>query len=353
MSTYINAIGNISPQKTADNHHFLEEPVSYEELQLRSIDPGYKEFIPPDLIRRMSRIIRMGIAASKICLKEAECAVPDAIITGTGLGCLEDTEKFLGTLIRNNEEFLTPTSFIQSTHNTVGGQIALLLKCHGFNFAYVHRGISFESALIHAMMRIENGDSKNVLTGGVDELTAPSFGIMQRMGFWKRKPMPSLQLFQDSTRGTIAGEGAAFFFLEKEKTANSYAVLQGVETLFDPAESEEISAWISRFLAQYGLKPADISLLIPGMNGDSEQDRIYHELISTRFPGIPLACFKHLCGEYMTASAFGTWLGAMILKYGSVPDVAAMNEPPRSLDHILLWNHYRQTHHSLILLSRV
>lgn len=353
MSTYINAIGNISPQKTADNHHFLEEPVSYDGSQLRSIDPGYKEFIPPDLIRRMSRIIRMGIAASKICLKEAGCAVPDAIITGTGLGCLEDTEKFLGTMIRNNEEFLTPTSFIQSTHNTVGGQIALLLKCHGFNFAYVHRGISFESALIHAMMRIENGDSKNVLTGGVDELTTPSFEIMQRMGFWKRKPMPSLQLFHDTTRGTIAGEGAAFFFLEKEKTANSYAVLKGVETLFDPAGSEEISAWISLFLAQYGLKPADISLLIPGMNGDPKQDRIYHELITTRFTGIPLACFKHLCGEYMTASAFGTWLGAMILKYGSVPDVVAMNEPPRSLDHILVWNHYRQTHHSLILLSRV
>lgn len=353
MSIYINAIGNISPQKTADNLHFLEEPVSYEGSQLRSIDPGYKELIPPDLIRRMSRIIRMGIAASKICLSEAGCAVPDAIITGTGLGCLEDTEKFLGTLIRNNEEFLTPTSFIQSTHNTVGGQIALLLKCHGFNFAYVHRGISFESALIHAMMRIENGDSKNVLTGGIDELTAPSFGIMQRMGCWKRKPLPSLQLFSDTTRGTIAGEGAAFFFLEKEKKENGYAVLKGVETLFDPAGSAEVSAWISRFLAQYGLKPTDISLLITGMNGDPAQDRIYHELIRTRFSGVPLACFKHLCGEYMTASSFGTWLGAMILKYGSVPDVVAMNEPPRTLDHILVWNHYRQTHHSLILLSRL
>ena len=353
MSIYINAIGNISPQKTADNHHFLEEPVSYEGSQLRSIDPGYKELIPPDIIRRMSRIIRMGIAASKICLGEAGCAVPDAIITGTGLGCLEDTEKFLGTLIRNNEEFLTPTSFIQSTHNTVGGQIALLLKCHGFNFAYVHRGISFESALIHAMMRIENGDSENVLAGGIDELTAPSFGIMQRMGCWKREPLPSLQLFNDTTRGTIAGEGAAFFFLEKEKNENSYAVLKGVETLFDPAGSTEVSDWIDRFLAQHGLKPADISLLIPGMNGDPAQDLIYHELIRTRFTGVPLACFKHLCGEYMTASSFGTWLGAMILKHRAVPDVVAMNEPPRSLDHILVWNHYRETHHSLILLSRL
>ena len=71
MSIYINATGNISPQKTADNSRFLEEPLSYEGLQLRSIDPGYKEFIPADMIRRMGRIIKMGVAASKICLKEA------------------------------------------------------------------------------------------------------------------------------------------------------------------------------------------------------------------------------------------------------------------------------------------
>ena len=53
--------------------------------------------------------------------------MPDAIITGTGLGCLEDTEKFLTAMVTNKEEFLTPTSFIQSTHNTVSAQIALLL----------------------------------------------------------------------------------------------------------------------------------------------------------------------------------------------------------------------------------
>jgi len=66
MSIYINATGNISPQKTADNGHFLEEPVSVDGLQLRSADPGYKDFIPAELIRRMGRIIKMGVASSKI-----------------------------------------------------------------------------------------------------------------------------------------------------------------------------------------------------------------------------------------------------------------------------------------------
>jgi len=352
MSIYINATGNISPQKTADNGHFLEEPVSVDGLQLRSADPGYKDFIPAELIRRMGRIIKMGVASSKICLKEAACDIPDLIITGTGLGCIEDTEKFLGTMIRNREEFLTPTSFIQSTHNTVGAQIALLLKCHGYNFTYVHRGLSFESALTDAVMRLENGRSANVLVGGLDELTDNSFLIMQRLGHWKRKPGQSLKLLENHDRGTIAGEGATFFFLEKEKKKGSYAELKEVAMLFDPSGPEEIEQAISGLLERNGTTPGNIDLLITGRNGDPASDKIYDDIGGKIFPRTTQAYFKHLCGEYMTASSFGMWLGAMILKTGLVPEIVQLFPSPGTPENILLWNHYRGTHHSFILLSR-
>ena len=221
---YINGVGNISPQKTFDNSQFLDEIVITESSRLKCIDPNYKDYISGDMVRRMSRIIKMGIAASSICLKDATgppdrqgSQIPDAIITGTGLGCIEDTEKFLSTVLRNNEEFLTPTPFIQSTHNTVSAQIALLLKCHHYNFTYVNRGISFESALLDGFVQIRSGEAKTVLLGGIDELTDRSFTIMNRMGHWKRKPVNNLRLYQDKTRGSIAGEGAAFFFLSQRE----------------------------------------------------------------------------------------------------------------------------------------
>ena len=231
-NVYINGLGNVSPQKTTriccrdgacpvSTTEFLSDPISYETNQLKCIDPGYKDFIPAEMIRRMSRIIRRGVASAKLCLNDAatnhnpdETAeiTPEAIITGTGLGCMDDTEKFLTSMIRNKEEFLTPTSFIQSTHNTVAGQIALLIHCHGYNFTYVHRGISFESALIDAMTQLHLGEFSNVLVGGSDELTSNSFAITSRLGFWKQKPIQSLNLLKDITRGTIAGEGSSFFF---------------------------------------------------------------------------------------------------------------------------------------------
>lgn len=352
MSIYINGIGNISPQKTTDPDHFLTEPVSCEGLQLKSLDPGYKAFIPADLIRRMGRIIKMGVAAAKISLREAGCDVPDAIITGTGLGCIEDTEKFLGSMIRNNEEFLTPTAFIQSTHNTVGAQIALLLKCHGYNFAYVHRGLSFESALTDAMMKLESGQVQNVLAGGIDELTDNSFAIMKRMGHWRRKPVPS-GTDRFPSRGTIAGEGAAFFLLTKEKKPTSYAELKGVKMLHGPATFEEISDTMVRFLEEHRLSVRDIDLLITGRNGDDKQDHVYDLLKKGLPPDTAEASYKHLCGEYMTANAFGTWFGSMILRTQKVPEHTLKSAHPGKLDHLLLFNHYRMTDYSFILLKRI
>jgi 3-oxoacyl-[acyl-carrier-protein] synthase II len=350
---YINGVGIISPQKTFDNSHFLDEPVSVESVRLKNVDPNYKEFIPGDMIRRMGRIIKMGIAAAKISLQDADCTMPDAIITATGLGCIEDTEKFLSSMILNKEEFLTPTSFIQSTHNTVSAQIALLLKCHNYNFTYVHRGISFESALVDSMMRIHSGQANNILLGAADELTSNSFAIMQRLGFWKRKPVNNLQLLEDKSRGTIAGEGAAFFVLSDQPGKKSYAEIKDVETFIYPEEISETELHISDFLIRNKVTPSDIDLFITGLNGDPSFDKIYHEISDQMFPNTGKAYFKHLCGEYHTSVSFALWMAARVLKTQRIPEVVKLQETAtKEIKNILIHNHYRNINHSLSLVSK-
>jgi 3-oxoacyl-(acyl-carrier-protein) synthase len=359
---YINGIGNVSPQKMVMNGNlsgFLAEPDVYDNNQLRCIDPGYRDFIPAELIRRMGRIIKMGVAASKLCLRDAATGldstteiIPEAIITGTGLGCMEDTEKFLASMINNKEEFLTPTSFIQSTHNTVAGQIALLLKCHGYNFTFVHRGVSFESALLDAMTQMQLEEFSNVLVGGTDELTTNYFAITSRLGYWKRKPIRSLDLLQDNQRGTVAGEGAAFLFLENKKNAHTYASLSAVTTFLKPSSGDEIKQRLTDFLSDNGLTLQDIDLALLGLNGDPRGDRVYHEMAGTALQETPLAYFKHLCGEYHTASAFACAVGAMSIKTQSVPDVIRLSGNPARLNKVLIYNHFRENNHSFILLSR-
>jgi len=47
MKAYIQGIGNISPQKTFDNHNFLEEVVEVKNPVMRCFEPDYENYIDP------------------------------------------------------------------------------------------------------------------------------------------------------------------------------------------------------------------------------------------------------------------------------------------------------------------
>ena len=177
MDFFIRSIAGVSPFS-----HPAESPYPH---ALVCADPDLGTIVDPKLTRRMSHVIKMGLGAAMEALKESGLQQPDAVITGTAYGCLDDTGVFLKKQVQQNETMLTPTAFIQSTHNTVGGQVGLLLKCHGYNNTFVHRGFSFEHALQDAMMLIEEGSATNVLVGAVDELTPYSYAILDRFHLFK------------------------------------------------------------------------------------------------------------------------------------------------------------------------
>lgn len=354
---YIRATGNISPQKTFGHPPMEEAPVAYAGNRLACIEPDYKEFIDPKLIRRMSRIIRMGVAAAMECLKEADVKVPDAIVTGTAYGCMEDTSSFLSKMVEFNEELLTPTAFIQSTHNTIGAQIGLMLQCNNYNNAYVHRGFSFESALLDGMLLLKEKEATTVLVGAVDEIINNSHAILSRMGLYKQGPVSNLEIYKTipiaiGTKGTIAGEGAAFFMLASEASATDYAKLDGLHTFYKPAGVKEIERQISSFLEKQAININDIDLVISGKNGDAASDKIYDQLGQTVFNNSSMVNYKHLCGEFPTASSFAFWLAANIAKSGKTPALLGQsNSANKTIKRVLVYNHYMNMHHSLFLLS--
>lgn len=344
---YIRATGNISPQKTFGNAPFPGEVVAYEGNRLTCITPDYKELIDPKLIRRMSRVIKMGVASAMACLKEAGVTSPDAIITGTAYGCLEDTGVFLSKMIERGEELLTPTSFIQSTHNTIGAQVALLLHCHEYNNTFVNGGSSFECSLLDAQMLLQEGEAKNVLVGGIDEITDISHAILSRFGLYKQDNVSNLDLYNTPSKGTIAGEASTFFLLTNAASENALAKLDAITTFYKPGSFEEVEQQISSFLSAQNISFDDIDLIITGKNGDAKNDEIYHHLSKTLFNKTTAINYKHLCGEYPTSSAFALWYAAHIIKTNSIPGTA--HAAP--LKKVLIYNHYQNTYHSLMLLS--
>ena len=334
MNIYIRSTQCISPQ-----HTFGQPPVEYTGTRLKCIEPDYKTILDPKLIRRMSRIIKMGAAAATACLQEAGVKDPGAIITGTAYGCLEDTGLFLTSMIERNEQTLQPATFIQSTHNTVAAQIALLLQCTRYNNTFVHQGLSFESALLDAVMQLQEGEADNLLVGAVDETTDTSHSLLTRFGLYRRSPVSNLHLFSGQSKGTIAGEGAAFFLLTGRRSEKDYARLEGMMTFYKPDGPADIERQIRSFLESQAIDPDDIDLIITGNNGDQANDSIYRQLASGSavFSNIPAIPYKHLCGEYPTSVAFALWMAANMVRTGT--------------RRILIYNHYLSIHHSLLLLS--
>ena len=166
---FINGVGVLSPQKTYINAEFLSEIVEYKQSALTTVHPDFKEYINPVQLRRMSRMLRIGLTAATICLRDSSPIKPDGIITASGFGFLEETAKFLTEILDQDEKQLTPTYFMQSTYNALAGIIAMNLKCDGYCNTYVGRGHAFETALLDAMMQVGAYAASNILLGGFDE----------------------------------------------------------------------------------------------------------------------------------------------------------------------------------------
>jgi len=353
MEAYIRGIGNISPQHSWDNDRFLSDIVVYEGNRLKCIEPAYKDYIKPIQMRRMSRILKMGVSAAMKCLGDAELETPDAIIVGTGLGMFADTEKFLRAMIDNTESLLTPTSFIQSTHNTIGASIAIMLNCNNYNLTYVSDYLAFESALLDCLMRLREDVGEKILLAGIDEMTDSYFKIIENADYINTDIESNLNLKEHKGKGSIAGEGGAFFIVSGEKHPDNYARFAGVKTFYKPESDEETERFILEFLSDNELLPNDLDMIISGINGDEEADKYYHKLHNTLFREVPIAYYKHLCGEYFTASSFASWLAAMMLKEQRWPDQIMFNKikPVAPLKNILIYNQHNNTRHGLILLT--
>ncbi|MBS1934923.1 MAG: beta-ketoacyl synthase chain length factor, partial [Bacteroidetes bacterium] len=265
-------------------------------------------------------------------------------------GCLEDTGIFLTKMVEQHEEMLSPTAFIQSTHNTVGAQIALMMHCHNYNNTFVHRGFSFESALLDAILLLNEGKASNVLVGGVDEIINASHTLLSRFGLYKREKNSNTELYSSKTKGTIAGEGAAFFLLSGEYNGNEYAELRAMTTFYKPTNEKEIEEQILSFLEAQSVNIAEIDLVITGRNGDNKHDEIYNRLDKSVFKNIDTVNYKHLCGEYPTSSAFALWLAANIIKRNEIPPVTGSFKKGK-IKTVLVYNNYLGIHHSLFLLS--
>ena len=341
---YIHQHTCISPQQKNGAVHPEEINITADG-KLLATEPVL-EGIPPAMLRRMSKAVRMGIGTGLPLLKNNAA---DGIIIGTANGGMEDCIKFLNQIIDYDEGLLTPANFVQSTPNAIAGQLSQITKNRSYNATHVHSGLAFENALLDAQMLIGEHPGKSYLVGGVDEISSYNYNIDCHAG-WYSRTKTNEHLYTDKTPATIAGEGAAMFIINANPV-NALAQIKAV-SIFHSTDPKTVADRFKNFIAEW-VPVTDNTIFLSGENGDFRQKPLYESCEEVFGSAIPVARFKHVTGEYPTASSFALWLACHALKEQSLPPHFYKNEHNLSqVDRIIIYNQYQGKQHSFIFVTR-
>jgi len=334
MDLYINSAGIISGAGNNMQGGSLSGKPEYNTQALFSIEPDYKEYIPIMQLRRMSKAVRMGVVAAKTAMQNAGIEKPCAFSVGTAFGCLQDTEAFLSKLIDQDEQMLTPTSFIQSTHNTVSGQIALLAACNGHNLTFVQRGHSFEHAFINAGLYLKEHPGENMLVGGIDEMTANSIKALQLAGVYTKENLTAEDVLNGNNDAAVGGEGAAFFSVTRQPMSGKFIRIKELD-IFKADEAVALEK-----VKQFAAKHSDVDVILSGANGNAKYAEFYKRVKTEIFPHAAHAMFKHCSGDYPVAGSFALGMLFEAVIKGGLPEFVYTEKAPTQLKNIALVNNF-------------
>lgn len=293
MKYFIQTVSSITHQHSFDQENLWNVLRPLEEGHALQ-SPDYKEFISPASLRRLSPVLRMGIALAKRCQSRITEEI-DAISVGTSLGCLTDTEKFLINVLTASGDTLSPTAFIQSTHNTIAGQISLELGNHAYNMTHTQNALSFEMALIDALLCFKEG-KKAILVGAADEA------------------IPFLNTLQPSViSGAFPLTSGATLFVLGDKLAKVY--FADCALFLNPINQEDC---LKEFLQKNAIGASDIDCVF---YAGQKPTTSFNELIE----------FIQFSGLYYSSSAFAAhmahdWLIMQSKKYALVINNLSSNQ---------------------------
>ena len=316
---YIKSATQISAQQPL-SEAWMTEPQILEGTYLRSQDPAFREWLNPMESRRLGKLLKRALVTATEAMTKSGITQPDAVITGTGLGCIENTELLLNQMCREGDDTLKPTNFMQSTHNTISSLIAINSHCHGYNSTYSHKAISFDRALHDAFLQMSLGDIGTALVTGNDEMTPSFFTILQRAGYLGQP-------------GQVPATEASMAMMLSTEAEGALCELKDIR----------LTSHHSSLITHHSSLPDAILI---GTNGCETNDSVYVSAVASiigdlQSPPIPLLHYKHLFGEGYCSSALGVYAAAHIVSKGEAPAFMRCDghSEPLPVSRLLIINH--------------
>ncbi len=258
------------------------------------------KYISSGEARRMSPIMKNALATALDCLGDNTA---DAIISGTALGCISDTEKFLTQIDNNNEELLSPTLFMQSTHNTISSLIAIRTAAHCYNSTYSQGESSFDNVMTDVLSQfalLKKGH-KNILAGFYDDPTVLDKCLLQQ----RYNQYQNINLQSTAVSILFSDQPSACAITDYLGYAPKKLVMKYVESFF--------------------CSDSDNAFILLGINGNNDYDQLYQDIFDS-YSDKYLLHYKHLFGDGLSSTAVGAWVAAQCIFHYKIPDSLKIKE---------------------------
>jgi len=311
----------------------------------RILDLHSDRFIPQGQLRRLDRLCQMALIASQKGLASAQLTIGPQIAERSGIvfnncfGPLQSTETYVSKFIREGVKKAPAGLFPYTVVSVATGLVTMNTKALGTNST-----VSGANSVCYGLDAIRQGTDDTMLVGGCDEITSSLASWFQHAGYfdaWTESLSSSNG--SGSTPGSTfkLGEGAATLILEESASALGRGAqplaevidygcahpLRSPHPYFVPAEC--IEAAILKALANSGVQPEQIGLVVSGANGFQRLDEAEGEALNRVFPGShlpPAIHVKQSIGETLGASGvFSVIVAAEALHRRTLPAALTRN----------------------------
>ncbi len=317
---------------------------------------GFKpeEILGDKGLRNLDRTTKLSLCAAKLTLDDACFIVNEAnarrvgVVLGSTMGSVYSISEFDKEALRNGPRSVNPALFPNTVINSPASQISIRFGIKGFNATVSTGFTSAFSAMEYAASFLRNNRADAVLVGGAEELCEQIYKGMFKLGFLSSSKKDGagemLAPFDSRRNGTILGEGAAMFLLERYETAvarkaHIYGELIASASAFDGrgmleynARGTGLSVAIQQALSESDVGENDIQYVSSSANstllGDYAESKVLNNIFGSRKGGIAMSSSKSMLGETFSASgAFQIASGLMTLSLGIAHPTINYSQP--------------------------
>ena len=213
-----------------------------------------RRILPTLNLRRADLAIQYAIAAGSQALADAHTAERGlksdrvGLVVGTTRGAVQSFENFIRSAGKGEWAQASAIHFPNLVMSSIGGCVSKALSLHGIASTLVGGSTSGLQTVIHAFELLRQNDAQDaVVVVAADEIAPSYFRMFDQLGMLADPAAPqgpTLAPYQPDSTGTVLGEGAVAFVLERldDRDAKPYAEIAGYGWTADAAELHGPSA---------------------------------------------------------------------------------------------------------------